>query len=117
MAYFLGFPGGVGVGGLVAKSCPTLATTWSVALKAPLFMGFPRQEYWSGLPFPSPPDGVSGKDSTCPCRRHKGHGLLDPGEDPLEKEMATYSNILAWKIPWTEEPGGLQSMRSSVTSD
>ena len=31
-------------------------------------------------------------------------------EDPLEKEMATYSSILAWKIPWTEEPGGLQSM-------
>ena len=31
-------------------------------------------------------------------------------EDPLEKEMATYSGILAWRIPWTEEPGGLQSM-------
>ena len=31
-------------------------------------------------------------------------------EDPLEKEMATHSRILAWKIPWTEEPGGLQSM-------
>ena len=31
-------------------------------------------------------------------------------EDPLEKEMATHSNILAWKIPWTEEPGRLQSM-------
>ena len=31
-------------------------------------------------------------------------------EDPLEKEMATHSNILAWKIPGTEEPGGLQSM-------
>ena len=31
-------------------------------------------------------------------------------EDPLEKEMATYSSILAWKIPWTEEPDGLQSM-------
>ena len=29
-------------------------------------------------------------------------------EDPLEKEMATHSSILAWKIPWTEEPGGLQ---------
>ena len=28
-------------------------------------------------------------------------------EDPLEKKMATYSSILAWKIPWTEEPGGL----------
>ena len=30
-------------------------------------------------------------------------------EDPLEKEMATYSSILAWRIPWAEEPGGLQS--------
>jgi len=41
----------------------------------------------------------------------------DPGsilgrEDPLEKEMATHSTILAWKIPWTEEPGGLESMES-----
>ena len=33
-------------------------------------------------------------------------------EDPLEKEMATHSSILAWGIPWTEEPGGLQSMGS-----
>jgi len=33
-------------------------------------------------------------------------------EDPLEKEMATHSNILAWKISWPEEPGGLQSMGS-----
>ena len=31
-------------------------------------------------------------------------------EDPLERGMATYSSILAWRIPWTEEPGGLQSM-------
>ena len=31
------------------------------------------------------------------------------GEDPLEKEMATYSSILAWRIPWTEEPDGLYS--------
>ena len=33
-------------------------------------------------------------------------------EDPLEKGMTTHSNILAWRIPWTEEPGGLQSMGS-----
>ena len=33
-------------------------------------------------------------------------------EDLLEKEMATHSSTLAWKIPWTEEPGRLQSMRS-----
>ena len=32
-------------------------------------------------------------------------------EDPLEKEMATHSSVLAWEIPWTEEPGQLQSMR------
>ena len=37
--------------------------------------------------------------------------VQSPGwEDPLEKEMATQSSILAWRIPWTEEPGGLQSM-------
>ena len=34
------------------------------------------------------------------------------GEDPLEKGMTTHLSILAWRIPWTEEPGGLQSMRS-----
>ena len=33
-------------------------------------------------------------------------------EDPLEEEMATHSSILAWKVPWTEEPEGLQSMGS-----
>ena len=33
------------------------------------------------------------------------------GEDPLEEEMATHSSIPAWKFPWTEEPGGLQSMK------
>ena len=39
-------------------------------------------------------------------------------EDPLEEEMATCSSILAWKIQWTEEPGGLQSMGSQrVTHD
>ena len=40
-------------GGLVAKSYPTLITPWTVACQAPLSMGFSRQEYWSGLPFPS----------------------------------------------------------------
>ena len=43
-----------GGGGLVAKSCPTLVTPWTIACQAPLFLGFSRQEYWSGLPFPSP---------------------------------------------------------------
>ena len=39
------------------------------------------------------------------------------GEDPLKKEMATHSSILAWKIPWTEEPGELQSMGSQSRPD
>ena len=38
--------------GLVAKSCPVLATTWTIACQAPLSMAFSRQEYWNGLPFP-----------------------------------------------------------------
>ena len=37
-------------------------------------------------------------------------GLIPGWEDPLEKEKATHSSILAWEIPWTEEPDGLQSM-------
>ena len=43
-------------GGLVTQSCPTLVTPWTVACQAPLSMGFSKQEYWSGLPFPSPGD-------------------------------------------------------------
>ena len=39
------------------------------------------------------------------CRRHEFN--LWVGKIPLEKEMATYSSILTWEIPWTEEPGGL----------
>ena len=40
----------------VTHSCPTLVTPWTADLQAPLFMGFFRQGYWSGLPFPSPGD-------------------------------------------------------------
>ena len=47
------------------------------------------------------------------CGRHRRLGVRSlGGGDPLEKEMAIHSNILAWKIPWTEEPGGLQFMGS-----
>ena len=45
---------------------------------------------------------ASGKEPTCPLGR----------KDPLEEEMAAHSNVLAWRIPWTEKPGGLQSMGS-----
>ena len=83
-------------------------------------MGFSRQEYWSGVPLPSPsvwlidllfyrllniyhvhitPLGVVSQ---------KGHVY----EGELQKAMAPHSSILAWKIPWTEEPCRLQSMGS-----
>ena len=45
-----------GGGGLVAKLCPTLGIPGTVACQAPLSMGFFQQEYWSGLPFPTPGD-------------------------------------------------------------
>ena len=46
-------------GGLVTKLCLTLVTPITVAHQAPMSLGFPRQEYWSGLPFPSPGRGSS----------------------------------------------------------
>ena len=46
----------VSLGGLITKSCPVLTTPWSVVHQASLSMGFSRQKYWSGLPFPSPGD-------------------------------------------------------------
>ena len=60
-----------GCGGrLVAKLRLTLSTPWAAACQAPLSMGFPRQEYWSGLPFPSPGD------------------LPDPGIEPTSPALA-----------------------------
>ena len=52
------------------------------------------------------PGGSDGKESACSA----GDRVQSQGwEDPLDKEMATHSSILAWRIPWTEEPGSLHS--------
>ena len=89
-------------------------------------MGFSRQEYWSRLLFPSlgdlPGPGIEPRffrDASLVAQMVKNLPAMQETqvqslgqEDPLEKEIATYSSILAWKIPWTEEPGGLQSMAS-----
>ena len=56
------------------------------------------------------PGGASGKEPTCQCRRCEIWVQPLGGEDPLEEGLATHSRILAWRIPWTDEPGGLQSM-------
>ena len=59
------------------------------------------------------PGVTSGKEPTCRCKRLLGDAELVPGlEDPLGEGMATRSSIFAWKIPWTKEPGGLQSIGS-----
>ena len=57
--------------------------------------------------------GASGKESCLPMQEMQEMWVQSPGgEDPLEKQMAAHSGNLAWRIPWTEEPGGLQSMGS-----
>ena len=80
--------GGVN-GGLVAKSCPTLATPCTAVRQAPLSMGFPRQESWSGFPFPFPGDlpdpGIEPKSPAL-----QADSL--PSEPPRKKIALTYGN-------------------------
>ena len=94
-----------------------LATPWTAAYQAPPSMGFARQEYWSGVPLPSPTRG----HSTPKWRKlETGFRVVINGRTQdyvsvihwSEKAMAPHSSTLAWKIPWTEEPGRLQSMGS-----
>ena len=83
------------------------ATPWTVAYQALPSMEFSRQEYI-----------ILVKASLVAQRLQRLPTMWETWvqslgrEDPLEKEMATHSSILAWKIPWTEEPGRLQSMGS-----
>ena len=70
--------------------------------KPPVMVCCPRQGF---------PGGSDSKESAC----NAGDACLIPGSgSPLEKEMATHSVILAWRIPWMEEPGGLQTMGSQT---
>ena len=63
--------------------------------------------YYKGLP-----KRPSDKDSPANTGDARDESSIPGREDPLEEEMATHSSILGWKIPWTEEPDGLQSMES-----
>ena len=109
------------------------ATIWTIACQFPLSMGFSRQEYWSGLPFPPPGDLPMSFESPAlqadilqlshwvssyiwaslvaqivknlPAIQEIRVQSLSQ-EAPMEIEMATRSSILAWRIPWTEEPAG-----------
>ena len=90
--------------GVCSNSCPW--SRWcslTISFSAAFFFclqSFPASGSW----------WLSGKESPCQFRRHGFYPWVR--KIPLEKEMATHSSILAWEIPWTEEPGGLQSMGS-----
>ena len=94
-------------------------TPWTIAYQAPLFMEFSRQEYWSRLPFPSPFQEMVIEGtylSRVKAIYDKCFSIYKKENNSSiivifkEKEMATYSSTLAWRIPWMEEPGRLQSM-------
>ena len=66
-----------------------------------------ERDFPDGLGFPG---GARGKEPACQCRRYETWVLFLGQEDSLEKGMAIHSSVRAWRIPWTEEPGGLQSI-------
>ena len=71
-------------GGLVTKLCLTLVTPWTIAWQAPLSLGFSRQEYWSGLPCPSPGDRPNaGIEPGSPAQQADSYRLSHQGS-PLE---------------------------------
>ena len=76
-------------GGLVTKSCLTLATPWTVDYQAPLSMGLLRQEYWSGLPFPFPGD------------------LPNPGIEPGSPALQAYPLLTEPLVKSLKKPGFL----------
>ena len=86
---------------LVAKLCPTLVTPWVVAHQAPLSMGFSRQEYWSGLPFPSPGDltdpGIEPKSPVSPALAGGFFTTVPPGKP--HKFFCSTLNKLSWALP------------------
>ena len=80
------------------QSCPTLWDLWTVAHQAPLSMGFSRQEYWSGLPFPPPEDlpnpGIKPISLASPA--------LQAGTLPTEPAGSPVNTALAWCLHWRE---------------
>ena len=103
----------------VAQSCLTLSDPMDCSLTGSSIHGIfqARVLEWGAIAFSALsilvfsicqglPWWLNGKESTCKWI------LSLSQEDPLEKEVATHSSILAWEISWTEQPGGLQSMGS-----
>ena len=96
---------------MVQLSHPYMITGKTIALTRRTFFGKVMSLLFNMLSrLVSASPVASGKKSTCNAGdAGDSHSILDQ-EDPLEEGMATHCSTLAWRIPWTEEPGGLQSM-------
>ena len=96
-----------------------IATPWTAARKGSLACCSPLETmtvsknfFWASMFISKWLGGFEGNKKTPPANQETRVRSLG-WDDPLEKEMATHFSILAWRLPWTEEPGGrLQSMRS-----
>ena len=86
----------------IKPECPALASRFFTAEPREALVKVSSRVHASIIP--------GGEESACQLRKCKDTQVRSLGrEDALEKEMATHSSILAWRVPWTEEPGGLQS--------
>ena len=83
------------------------ATPWAVAQQAPLPLGFSRQEYWSGLPFPPPGDlpdpGIEPRPPVCPALQVDSFRLRPPGRRPLSR-APSYAEPLPLEPSWAPLP-------------
>ena len=106
---------GLGAGGLVPKSCPTLVTPWTVARQAALSMGFSRQEYWSGLPFPSS-EIFSTQESNLGCRfLHRRQILYQLSYERSPAESINSISLPLCSVSFREE--GLKHCVSGIFLD
>ena len=85
-------------------SSPMFKFAQNICLSLPSWFFLNTYSTWLGFP--------GGSEVKASAYNVGVPGSIPSREDPLEKEMATHSNVLAWKIPWMEEPGRLQSMGS-----
>ena len=89
---------------LVAKSCLTLATPWSVACQAPLSMGFLKQEHWSGWLFPPPGDAPNPEIEPTSSTLAGGFFTTEPPGKPLLGIIPPNYAMLQWREPWSWKP-------------
>ena len=93
---------------------PSIWSLFFSRINPPFIYFFNFILYWSRAGYGSSQVALVVKNSPANVGDIKDLGSIPGSEDPLEKEMATHSSILAWRIPWTEEPGGLQSTGSQT---